>query len=65
MSTQNEQIRAHLIEHNSITPIEALEKYGCFRLAARIKDLRNAGFSVVSTIVHSDNGKKYCRYVMG
>jgi hypothetical protein len=64
MATQTEQIRAHLLEHNAITPLEALDKYGCFRLAARIKELRNAGFSVHSTIV-KNNGKRYCRYVMG
>jgi len=63
--TQTEAIRAHLMQHNSITPIEALDKYGCFRLAARIKDLRNEGFSVVSTIIESETGKRYCRYVMG
>lgn len=63
--TQTEAIKAHLIQHNSITPIEALERYGCFRLAARIKDLRNEGFSVHSTLVENSNGKKYCRYVMG
>jgi hypothetical protein len=63
--TQTETVRAHLLEHNAITPLEALNRYGIFRLAARINELRNSGFSVHSTIVESDNGKRYCRYVMG
>lgn len=62
--TQTEQIRQHLLKHNSITPLEALKKFRCFRLAARIKDLRNDGFSVLSTRVER-NGKRFCRYVMG
>jgi hypothetical protein len=62
--TQTQQIREHLLKHNAITPLEALNQYGCFRLAARIKELRNSGFSVHSTIVEN-NGKRYCRYVMG
>lgn len=63
--TQTEAIRQHLLKHNAITPLEALQQYGCMRLAARIKDLRREGLSVVSTMVEADNGKRYCRYVMG
>jgi hypothetical protein len=62
--TQTEQIRAHLIEHNSIDSREALEKYHCMRLAARVKDLRRQGFSVV-TVMIKRNGCRFARYVMG
>ena len=34
--SQRDQIRDDLIAGKTITPIDALEKYGCYRLAARI-----------------------------
>jgi hypothetical protein len=62
--TQTEAIRQHILTHNSITPIEALEHYGCMRLAARIRDLRKEGFSVL-TVKIERNGKHFAKYVMG
>lgn len=62
--TQTEQIRQHLLKHNSITPLEALRRYGCMRLAARIKDLRQEGFSVMSVRVRRGE-KSFAKYVMG
>jgi len=41
--TQAQQILQYLQDGNSITPLEALHKFGCLRLGARIWDLRNAG----------------------
>lgn len=64
MRTQTQQIRAHLLKHNSITPLEALRKFGVMRLAARIRDLRSDGFSVQSVRVER-GGKRFCKYVMG
>lgn len=62
--TQTEAIREHILKHNSITPLEALEHYGCMRLAARIRDLRKDGFSVLTVNVER-NGKHFAKYVMG
>jgi hypothetical protein len=62
--TQTQQIREHLLKHNSITPLEALRKFGCMRLAARIEELRRTGFSVQTAIVQR-NGRRYGKYVMG
>ena len=39
--TQNAQIRAALLKGKRITPLSALNDFGCFRLSARIFDLRN------------------------
>lgn len=39
--TQNAQIRAALLNGKRITPLSALNDFGCFRLSARIFDLRN------------------------
>lgn len=44
MQTQKESVLAHLRSGKKITPIEALNKFGCFRLAAVIHSLKNKGF---------------------
>ena len=59
--TQTEMIRAHLEAGREITPIDALEQYGCFRLAARIKELRNAGL-LIETLTEQRNGKAWAKY---
>ena len=59
--SQCDDILKHLKTKGSITPIEALQLYGCFRLAARIKDLREQGNNIYSARV-SQNGKEFARY---
>ena len=44
--SQKDSILQHLVSHQQITPIDALNEYGCFRLAARIYDLRLEGFDI-------------------
>jgi len=43
---QKTEVVDYLQQHGSITPLEALRELGCFRLAARIKDLENEGFVI-------------------
>ena len=62
MSAQCEQILWHLEHRGSITPIEALNELGCFRLAARIEELRRSGHSIKTTI-EKRNGRRWARYV--
>ena len=50
--TQNEKILSYLREDKTLSPIEALVEFRCFRLAARINELRNAGHNIVT---HKDN----------
>ena len=59
--TQNQQIKSYLEKGKSITPIQALNKFGCFRLAARISDLRNDGLNIATKIVTKD-GKTFASY---
>lgn len=54
--TQCEQILAHIRMFGSITPQEALDEYGCFRLAARISDLRKRGHAIKTETIR--NGRK-------
>ncbi len=44
--TQCEQILNHLRSKGPLTPIDALNELGCFRLAARVKDLRDQGYKI-------------------
>ncbi len=39
--SQLQQIKAHLKAGKSISPLMALNKFGCMRLASRISELRN------------------------
>jgi hypothetical protein len=59
--SQSEKILDYLQQGNTLTPIEALEKFQCFRLAARCNDLRKDGHKIQSEIVKEDN-KRYARY---
>jgi hypothetical protein len=59
--TQIDQILEHLKAGNSITPIDALNMFGCFRLGARIFDLRERGY-LIATEYEKNNGKTYARY---
>jgi len=61
MKTQNEQIKAYLSKGKSITPLDALNKFGCFRLSARIKNLRDEGLNIVTKYVTKDN-KTFASY---
>jgi hypothetical protein len=59
--TQTDAIRAHLLSGRDITPLQALDDYGCFRLAARIDELRKSGLEI-ETITETRNGKKFAKY---
>lgn len=61
--TQRNNILEYMITNGSITPLEALEKFGCFRLGARIFELRMAGY-IIDTEKERKYGKRYARYVL-
>ena len=60
--TQNSQIRAHLLFGWHITPGEALRRFGCMRLAARIHDLRGLGMAIDSRWIERRRGGKVVRF---
>ena len=61
--SQNDQIRAALILGRSLTPLDALNEFGCFRLAARVADLRREGLDI-ECVNETKNGKRYARYFL-
>ena len=60
--TQCSKILAHLRTGATITAIEALDMFGCFRLAARIADLRRDGNDIVTTKITTGGGKHVAQY---
>lgn len=61
--TQAEQILQYLKQGNRITPVDALQKFGCFRLGARIWDLKKQGYNIQTHFV-TKNNKTYAEYYM-
>lgn len=51
MLTQELMILRDLRRGHKITPIEALHRYGCFRLGARIYDIKQRGYDVKKIMV--------------
>jgi hypothetical protein len=64
MNTQpstTKKIEAWLRRGCRLTPLQALEKWGCMRLAARIAELRKGGLAIVTTKI-TRNGKTFAQY---
>lgn len=52
-ASQVDQIREALLRGEELTPIEALRRFGCLRLAARVSDLRRDGLQIESETVEA------------
>ena len=61
-ATQCDRILQHLKTGATITAIEALNMFGCFRLAARIADLCKAGNEIITDKVKTSGGKHVAQY---
>ena len=59
--SQKKLIESYLLSGNKITPIDALTKFSCFRLAAVVHVLRKEGMNILSNM-HTHSGKKYAVY---
>lgn len=53
--TQCDRILRHLQDYGSITQAEAVTEYGCYRLGARIWDLKARGVAIKSETVSGKN----------
>ena len=51
--SQSQQILEHLESGETLTPAEALQSFGCFRLAARIADLRRDGHDIETILIRN------------
>lgn len=61
-NSQNQQILRHLQAGGSLTSLEALQRFDCMRLGARIHDLRELGHEIHSDKVRTATGKRVVRY---
>ena len=61
-TTQSAKVLYHLQNYGSLTAIEALELFACFRLASRINDLKEAGHNIQMEMKKMKNGKKVAVY---
>jgi len=59
--TQESEIFDHLKRNGTITPLQALNHYGCLRLAARISDLRRKGHRIETDMIER-GGKRFAMY---
>lgn len=58
--SQNTTVLQHLKKH-PITQLEATQKYGILRLAARVDDLRRRGHKIYTEMVE-ERDKRFARY---
>ena len=61
-ATQVKRILAYMQAGNRITPIEALQMFGSFRLGARIAEIKELGYPVQSEFVTTPSGKRVKAY---
>tara|TARA_Y100001972_G_C7557781_1_gene280218 strand:+ start:419 stop:616 length:198 start_codon:yes stop_codon:yes gene_type:complete len=59
--TQNEQILKHLQSGKTLSPLDALKKFGCMRLGARVYNLKQEGHDI-ETSFKTQNGKTFAIY---
>jgi hypothetical protein len=64
IESQNQMILDYLKQGKVITPTQALEMFGCFRLAARIYNLKDKGWPIHCERKPVESGKIVGHYSM-
>lgn len=65
--SQNAQVADFLAKGGTLTPLEAWQRFGISRLAARINDLRRAGMNIISrmiTVIGSHGPARVAQYAL-
>ncbi len=64
MSTNHQiQVLAHLKQGKTLSPVEAISLFNCYRLSAVIKRLRNSGYDIATHQESNLNNKgSHARY---
>ena len=61
--TQQNKILNYLRSGNTLTPLEALNMFGCFALRQRIHVLKNEmKYPIKSELITGENGKRFAQY---
>jgi len=58
--SQNQLIKKHLLKGKTLTPMEALRKWGCWALSSRISELRKE-MEIKTKMIHKGN-KTFAEY---
>lgn len=62
------RILEHLKRYGSITSMQAFHLYGITRLSARIKELRDMGYNIITHMIEDknryDEPVRYAKYVL-
>ena len=62
LQSQTKAILAYMKAGYSITPIDALNLCGCFRLSARIAEIKKLGHAIKTEMVKVEGGKYVAKY---
>jgi len=60
--TQVEMLKNWFDAGQSLTVLEALQRFGCYALSQRVGELRREGYPVDKIMVELGNGKRIARY---
>ena len=62
--SQESQILKYMQKGLGITPMHALNKFGCFRLSGRIYDLKQKGYDIETHRYITGSGKIVAKYTL-
>lgn len=66
--SQVDRVQDYMEQHGSITQAEAIEAFGCYRLGARIADLKDRGVGIERIMEEGQNRfgerTRYARYFL-
>lgn len=61
--SQEQLVYEYLQDHEGITQADAIREFNCYRLSARIKDLRKKGIDIETELRHNrETGANYGFY---
>lgn len=63
LKDQTRRVLRHMQAHGSLSVHEAQEHLGCYRLAARIAELKAAGYTILTRLEKHANGS-HARYFL-
>ena len=62
IESQEKMILRFLQNGNSITSLQALHLFGCFRLSGRIFDLKQKGYNITTEMIITTSEKRIASY---
>ena len=60
--SQHAALLKYLRAGGSLTPLQALDQFGCLALSQRMGELRREGWPIVSEPIRLSNGKRVAQY---